>query len=275
MDFGNFFRKAPSSLPRIYSFFPVLYYGFLSIYCLVLLFIHKGQVPALVYAPFLYSLLVPLVLLSFLPLVFLIAFLLYWRWKFLLRSLAWLFAFALILFLVLVLLVSLISVTSDADFELLRIHKGDVVFVFLYLWGIPIQTFFSAGDRDDEKSFAFNWLGWIGKITSVSLIQQVAISFLAFVVTIFFSDKGINQMVGYITFSLIYFGYALCNLRYYRTLQEQKSEYAPPRTIGYMRYGREFWRRMSEFGFRDEGGQKPRGQMTQANDDAPGYDSDC
>lgn len=269
MNFENTIRKARSSLPKIYPFFPVLYYGFLFVYCLVLVFLHKGQLPALAYAPFLYSFLVPLVLLLLLPLIFLIAFLLYWRWKFLLRSLAWLLGFALILFLVVILFVALIVVTSDADFELLRIHKGDVIFVFLYLWGVPIQTFLSMEDQNDEKSLALNWLGRIGRITAVSLFQQMMISIPAFLITIFFLGIGHIHEAGHIFFSLIYFGYALCNLQYYRSLHVPESEYALPRTMGSMRYGRELQRRVSELGFRDEDVQKPRGQMTQANEGTP------
>ena len=157
-------------IQRLGMYFPFLYYGILIFYCFYLIFVGSENIPTLAIAPFIYSLIIPILLFISLPLLYLVAYYVYkdqvFKWRIFEASILT----AIIAFLVL-LAVLLIRKNLPEQFifllsvrEFYTYESVDIVFIALSLMEVALVTYFSIKRGLSEIEFVDNWFFKISTI---------------------------------------------------------------------------------------------------------------
>jgi hypothetical protein len=182
--FLNLFRSA-------IKFYSLLYYGFITLYCFTLVFDSVENVPSIALAPFVYSIIVPILILLSLPLLYLLMFYLFKDKLFIKRFVVIVAAIMMIAFLV-ISLVSLLQIRLPDQFEVLKSigeiyksEKGDIVFVVLTLLDVAFLSFFSVKDELREIEFIDSMFRQIAFIGFIGFILFIASAVLALSLTVY------------------------------------------------------------------------------------------
>jgi hypothetical protein len=158
------------------KFTPIACYVFLSLYCLIALFMRKEDIPSLAFLPFIYSYLVPLVPFLVLPAIQVIASLLYREKKFFWSGCAWIYlTFPIVMAIWRIFVDSGISQYFERPW---RIQGWDIAFILICVWDLAIKSFLSASQGTSESEGATEWLSNLGAIAIISLGMQVAITII-------------------------------------------------------------------------------------------------
>jgi hypothetical protein len=193
------------------EYYSLLYYGFNTLYCFTLLFDSVEIVPSIALAPFVYSIIVPILMLLSLPLLYLLMFYLFKDKLFIKRFVVIVASIMMIAFL-LIALVSLLQIRLPDQFEVLisigeiyKAEKGDFVFIALTLLDVAFLSFFSVKEDLKEIEFIDSMFRQIAIIGFIGIALFVASAIFALSTTLFAGLFIPDHPRGIILFLLAYY----------------------------------------------------------------------
>jgi hypothetical protein len=211
------------------KYFPVIYFGFLVIYCLLLIIFGGNNIPVLAIAPYVYTIVVPILLFVAYPFLYLIAYYVY-KDRIFKESIPR----AVVMSGVIATMVIFIVVFLNADpieryvgsVRIRRLYTFgaiDIIFIAISLMEIALLTYVSVESKTDEIGFIMDWfarLGWVGfiEVSLGVLTIMAAVSILPII-----DDFDLaNPMPIYLFLSFFYFVNAYLKLRMLRGASTQK-----------------------------------------------------
>jgi nitrate/nitrite transporter NarK len=152
---------------------------FLALYCIFLLFSGGKDIPSLAIAPFIYSIIIPILLFFSLPLLYLLAYSLYGDRLFIKRITGTLIASVVIALFVLVfvnllrnslpeLFLQLSNISSLYQFE-----ESDIMFIFISLIEVAITSLYSARAGSSKIESIDNWFRQIAMNGFIGMFWMV------------------------------------------------------------------------------------------------------
>ena len=196
-------------IQRAGMYFPFLYYGILIFYCFSLVFVGGENIPALAIAPFIYSLIIPILLFLSLPLLYLIAYYVYKDQVFKKRIFEASILTAIVFFLVLLAVLSIRKELPEQFKFLLSVREFytfegvDIVFIALSLIEVALVTYFSIKRGLSEIKFVDNWFYQISKIGIYEIFLTIVSAVLASPITVFAESSNQPKAI-YLFLSFFY-----------------------------------------------------------------------
>jgi len=215
-------------LRSVIKYFPILYFGLLALYCSYLFLMGEKSLPPLAIAPFIYSLLIPIVLFLSLPLMFLLAYILFKEQLFIKQIIAMAVIDVVFIFGFFIILSSFRARFQEEYEFLLRLRSlysfqvSDVIFIFISLMEAPTFSYFSIREGLKEIDFVRSWFGQIAIIGLLEIVLVVGSLLLALPISVFGSlDQNIIENSRVVFAFLIAFYLANVYLRW-RMLRTKK-----------------------------------------------------
>ena len=168
------------------QYLSLIYFGLLVLYCFSLLCNGLETIPRLAIAPFVYSIVVPILLFLALPLLYLIAYFVYKDRLFIKRVVGVAVAIV-VMALAILLIAALLGSRLPEQYEVLEsierifeFQRGDVVFIAIALLDVVILAFLSARAEWREVKFVDDMFRQIAKFGFIGILLLIVSALLAF-----------------------------------------------------------------------------------------------
>lgn len=197
---------------RWMKFSPVMFYGFLALYCMISAIAGSQSISRIAVLPYIFSFLAPASLLTITLIVRIVASVLFRERRF--RFNGWTSVLVILIAIGLAYLPNITgmydSILSDYSF-----YWMDFILITLSLWEIAVRVLFSIQQRKHEVEIALRWLDQLTDVSITSVMYQFFVmSFLGLAILLYQTgllqfgrqDPGVGLYwlaAGYVSFALI------------------------------------------------------------------------